>query len=227
MAWTGLRLTKFGEAALAKAHAANPLRITRLVLGDGKLNGQLQEDLIAAISPKLSVPTPAIQDKGETAIIIAHITSSTLEAGFWYRELSLYCIDPETQQEGAYLNDFAGDQGEYIGDKNSVVPVNFYMRLQIKASPDGTIVFDPSGDPIYVLYESYDQFVRVTTDGQRRQDYAIQSLQEQLDTGFAGKAFAWGFTAADMPQWQGYDGALPEGIWDPDNNRMVVRGGTE
>ncbi len=63
-----------------------------------------------------------------------------------------------------------------------------------------------------------------TEEAQRRQDYAIKALQEQLDTGFTGLSLTWGFTAVEMDQWQGYEGGLVEGIWDTGNNRMVVKG---
>lgn len=58
-------------------------------------------------------------------------------------------------------------------------------------------------------------------DSQRRQDYEIRAIQEQLDTGFTGHAVTFGF--ADLEGWQGYDGSgLPEGVWDAADSRLYV-----
>lgn len=58
---------------------------------------------------------------------------------------------------------------------------------------------------------------------QRRQDFDISAIQEQLDTGFAGTAVTHTFAAAQLDQWKGYDGTgLPEGILDTTQNRLYL-----
>lgn len=58
---------------------------------------------------------------------------------------------------------------------------------------------------------------------QRRQDFDISAIREQLDTGFAGTAVTHTFATAQLNQWKGYDGTgLPEGILDAAKNRLYL-----
>lgn len=58
---------------------------------------------------------------------------------------------------------------------------------------------------------------------QRRQDFDISAIKEQLDTGFMGTAVTHTFAPAQLAQWKGYNGAgLPEGILDPAANRLYL-----
>lgn len=58
---------------------------------------------------------------------------------------------------------------------------------------------------------------------QRRQDYDIEAIKEQLDTGFTGTTVTHTFTTAQLAQWTGYDGSgLPEGILDTAGNRLYL-----
>lgn len=58
---------------------------------------------------------------------------------------------------------------------------------------------------------------------QRRQDYDIAAIKEQLDTGFTGTTVTHTFAAAQISQWNGYNGTgLPEGILDQSANRLYL-----
>lgn len=58
---------------------------------------------------------------------------------------------------------------------------------------------------------------------QRRQDYDIAAIKEQLDTGFTGTTVTHAFAAAQIGQWNGYNGTgLPEGILDTAANRLYL-----
>lgn len=58
---------------------------------------------------------------------------------------------------------------------------------------------------------------------QRRQDFDISAIKEQLDTGFTGTTVTHTFAPAQLAQWNGYNGTgLPEGILDPAANRLYL-----
>lgn len=58
---------------------------------------------------------------------------------------------------------------------------------------------------------------------QRRQDYDISAIKEQLDTGFTGTTVTHTFASSQIDQWKGYDGTgLPEGILDTAANRLYL-----
>lgn len=58
---------------------------------------------------------------------------------------------------------------------------------------------------------------------QRRQDYDISAIKEQLDTGFTGTSVTHTFAPSQLAQWNGYGGTgLPEGILDTATNRLYL-----
>lgn len=58
---------------------------------------------------------------------------------------------------------------------------------------------------------------------QRRQDFDISAMKEQLDTGFTGTTVTHTFASAQLDQWKGYEGeGVPEGILDPTSNRLYL-----
>ena len=60
-----------------------------------------------------------------------------------------------------------------------------------------------------------------TEETQRQQDFAIQALSEQLNTGFVGTSVTHTFAPEQLGQWHGYDGVgLPEGVLDVHRNRL-------
>ena len=62
-----------------------------------------------------------------------------------------------------------------------------------------------------------------TEQVQRRQDNDIQSIFEQLNTGFTGTTVTHTFVPAQLQYWKGYDGTgIPEGILDQSLNRLYL-----
>lgn len=62
-----------------------------------------------------------------------------------------------------------------------------------------------------------------TEQVQRRQDNDIQSILDQLNTGFTGTTVTHTFAPAQIANWVGYDGdGVPEGILDTSQNRLYL-----
>lgn len=62
-----------------------------------------------------------------------------------------------------------------------------------------------------------------TEQVQRRQDNDIQSILDQLNTGFAGTTVTHTFATSQISNWVGYDGdGVPEGILDTSQNRLYL-----
>jgi hypothetical protein len=56
---------------------------------------------------------------------------------------------------------------------------------------------------------------------QRRQDFDIQALKEQVNTNFLSTTVTHTFALHQLDQWRGYNGeALPEGILDVARSRL-------
>lgn len=62
-----------------------------------------------------------------------------------------------------------------------------------------------------------------TEQAQRRQDNDIQSILEQLNTGFVGTTVTHTFTPSQLSNWLGYNGiGVPEGVFDQSQNRLYL-----
>lgn len=71
--------------------------------------------------------------------------------------------------------------------------------------------------------EGLEEFKEYVKEIQRYQDYEIQALKEQLNTGFTGITETHTFDSDQLPQWKGFDGTgLPEGILDTVQRRIYL-----
>ena len=58
---------------------------------------------------------------------------------------------------------------------------------------------------------------------QRRQDYEIQAMKEQLDTGFVGTTLTHTFAEGELENWYGYYGTgYPDGVYIPESASLTA-----
>jgi|GEM_PF-1608438 len=158
MAFTGLHLTDFGSAVEAKAKAlGQPVEFTRVALGDGVIGNGSLTSRTKLISEKMSVLIMDKRYSGNIASVIARVTNSELEEGFYYREHALMCRDPQTGQEGTYAYDNCREAGEYIGNKDNGQKIDYYLRLKTAFTSLEDITFPEFENPVYVLADEYDE----------------------------------------------------------------------
>jgi hypothetical protein len=87
-------------------------------------------------------------------------------------------------------------------------------RMKAYAAPlghtqDATTVTETTGETTEVV--------------NRRQDYDIAALKEQMDTGFSGTTVTHTFSTAQLSNWTGYEGTgLPEGILNTSTNSLYL-----
>lgn len=151
MAFSGMMLTTSGKILFAKGQQGKELKYTRFAIGDG-INSSDLINRTGLISEKLTVPIDAVQliDNETTAAIVVTISNETLATGFYFNEMGLFAQDPDTGEEKLYLYDNAGEQGEYIPDKDSGSKVYERYRILTKADNVQNVTFIESGNPIYL-----------------------------------------------------------------------------
>jgi len=205
MAFTGMHLTDSGAAAQAKTTANKPLHFTRVVLGDGVLAATAS--LVArkaVIAEKMSIPIEDIRVSGNIASVIVRVSNSALEEGFYFREMALCCIHPDTQEEIAYSYDNCREEGEYIGDKNSAAKVDFYLRLETAFTSTEMTQFPENPNPVYILVEEFEERLQDVI-GALNFDAAgsAKAVQENLNT-HANNANIH-VTTEDKEKWDNVD----------------------
>ncbi|WP_249435713.1 tail fiber protein [Paenibacillus sp. Marseille-Q4541] len=107
-------LTNKGIALQAKAQAGRELRYTRFVIGDGRLSGQLLPTMTNVISQKKTIPVTKLQMRPPNEAIVGFsLSNQDVTAGFYFRELGLFAMDPD-EGEILYLYANAGETADYI-----------------------------------------------------------------------------------------------------------------
>ena len=151
----GTHLTRKGFELLAKALAGSELRYTKIKLGDSMRNGRLVEPTRAEqyeftdlISPK-DFDLPLIDcafTGGGTCTIKCRVSNKTLAEGFYNRELGLFAVDPDTNQEVLYCYRNAGNYCEFIpaGDSSTVYDVVLAVVTVVQEATNVTAIIDTS-----------------------------------------------------------------------------------
>lgn len=151
----GTHLTRRGFDVLAKALAGSELRYTRIKLGDSMRDGVLVEptrdeeyefnDLINSKDFDLPLIDCAFTGGG-TATIKCRVSNKELAEGFHNRELGLFAIDPDTEEEILYCYRNAGNLCEFIpaGDSSTVYDVTLAVVTVVQEATNVTAIIDMS-----------------------------------------------------------------------------------
>ena len=155
MSFTRLKLTTFGRNLEAKAKQGKGLHLTRVALGDGLLENSSMVNRTALVSEKLSLKIDAVlvTNDGHQSAVIATLDNRKMTEGFLYRELAIMGCDPDSNQEGVYLYDNAGQECEFLDLPENGVIICERMRFLIRTEEIDKITFDYSGNPVYLSTE--------------------------------------------------------------------------
>jgi hypothetical protein len=107
-------LTNRGRVLQAKAQTGVALQFTAIKIGDGQLAGQSIPTLTGLINLKMTLGIGKMQVRPDgKAVIGTKISNEGLSAGFYFREIGIFAIDPDIG-EILYCYANAGAAGDYI-----------------------------------------------------------------------------------------------------------------
>lgn len=245
-------ITDKGSEVLTNLIAiGSQLQITRAACGDG-VPTVSPNTLTALVSP-ISVDTQVqakqfIEGNPSIMKIPVQVTNAGLESEVWVREIGIFALDENNQE---FLFAYSWLDGEdsdnvlpatsFLEDPDSPADTvhihdvallvtnqeNSNITIQVGASSFVTtaqmIAYSAPlvhTQPAGTVIESTGQTVEET---QRRQDFDIEAIKEQLDTGFVGTTVTHTFAPSQLPYWKGYDGTgLPEGVLDTASNKLYL-----
>ncbi|WP_410495822.1 hypothetical protein QTL86_19380 [Cellulosilyticum sp. ST5] len=122
MSISNVFLTNQGRILQAKCMLGKTITFTKIILGDGELQGKIVQELTAVISPKMNVPITKFLKLDDGKVKIGGKFNNTgLNTGFYYRELGLIATDPDTNNEVLYCYGNAGVLAEYISGQGSEI----------------------------------------------------------------------------------------------------------
>lgn len=179
MAFRNLMLTTYGMTLYAKAQQGKRLHLTRVAVGDGVLgSGESLVNRAALKSERASFPIDYVQiaSSSSAAEIVTTMRNDGLAEGFYFRELGVCALDPDTGTEYVYLYDYAGEDGEYIPAASENVQVIERLKMLIRLENTPNVTFTPSGNPLYLSIDD----IRDDSVGLDIL-WSSQKIQEQLE----------------------------------------------
>ncbi len=117
----GLKMTAAGRELQAKAQTGQPLKFTRVALGDG-LPPADPDALVALVNEcqTLSIQRQEVPGDG-TAVLRVIMTNQGVATGFYMRELATFAEDPDTGAEVLYSYSNAGDECDFLPAEGAAV----------------------------------------------------------------------------------------------------------
>lgn len=156
MAYGVTYITTQGAILAAKTLQSKTLEFSRFKIGSGSLQeGSVAEikALTDLVNEEMEFAITKISRESATQVTVRGLFKNTdAEEGFWLRELGLYAIDPDTEDEilFAYIN--YDSEAEYINNSISEKKEHYYdMIITVDNANNVTITVDPS--TVYVTEE--------------------------------------------------------------------------
>lgn len=139
--------TSAGQRLLTKAMAGAALQFTKIVLGDGQLNGVSISTLTALISQKAYCDITFEKSTGTTYQVGGLLLPENITTGFYWREVGLIALDPDDSSEVLFSYSNDGTATDYIDPNvtDSRFEKNIYISTGISTASSVTVEI-PSTD---------------------------------------------------------------------------------
>ena len=210
MAYSTTYITTQGAILAAKTLQSKTISFSKFAIGSGEIADPSVENIKALtglVSSKLNFNITKIKRETDTQVTVRGLFKNTdAEESFYLRELGLFAIDPDTQQEilFAYIN--YGTEAEYINNSITEKKEHYYdMIITVDNANNVTITVDPS--TVYVNEQELNEKAEELTG-----DYTekINSLKQIVVASNAGahNAIYRGKDITDLF----YDGTLSKQI---------------
>lgn len=210
MAYSTTYITTQGAILAAKTLQSKTISFSKFAIGSGEIADPSVENIKALtglVSSKLNFDITKIKRETDTQVTVRGLFKNTdAEESFYLRELGLFAIDPDTQQEilFAYIN--FGTEAEYINNSITEKKEHYYdMIITVDNANNVTITVDPS--TVYVNEQELNEKAEELTE-----DYTgkINSLKQIVVASNAGAHNAI-YRGKDITS-KFYDGTLSKQI---------------
>ena len=210
MAYSTTYITTQGAILAAKTLQSKTISFSKFAIGSGEIADPSVENIKALtglVSSKLNFNITKIKRETDTQVTVRGLFKNTdAEESFYLRELGLFAIDPDTQQEilFAYIN--FGTEAEYINNSITEKKEHYYdMIITIDNANNVTITVDPS--TVYINEQELNEKAEELTG-----DYTgkINSLKQIVVASNAGAHNAI-YRGKDITS-KFYDGTLSQQI---------------
>ena len=165
-------ITTAGLLALAKGALGEPIKYTKIVLGDGYLpDGQSIRTLHDVVNPKAILDISKLQIRADGKVIVGGVfNNAQLNTGFFYRELGLYAEDPDNG-EILYCYGNCEDLAEWIPPTGGSDVIEKTIDI-ITTVGSATKVSAYISADAYATKEDYEKYIDAVNDAVNKADTA-------------------------------------------------------
>lgn len=145
----GMRLTRAGKLALAKALTGKELHFTCVRIGSGEFDYDTESvfDLEDLRKYEMTLPLTECVVKGDgTVYVQAYLSNAEVAQGFAAREHGLIALEPDTGEEILYAYKNDGDDYDFVPNNTGPAHKNLYVEYicEIQDSENVTATLDLS-----------------------------------------------------------------------------------
>lgn len=151
-------ITTKGAELLSKTLQSKTLQFSKFSVGSGTLSDTSVETikaLTALVSLVMNFDITKISKDTETQVTVKGLFKNTNEEAFYLRELGLFAIDPDTQEEVLFSYINYGDEAEYINTSDNEV-VEHYYKIPISVDNAENVSISVNENTIYVTEQEFD-----------------------------------------------------------------------
>ena len=136
-------MTNAGLSILTQAQLGATIEFTKVKIGDGQLNNIDPETLTNLVNPLQELEIYQKETLSDTSVSITALITQA-ETGFTFREIGLYAIDPQSEQEVLYAYGNKGDSATYIPPNTSSVSVEEEASIVVQVDNAENVVIQIS-----------------------------------------------------------------------------------
>lgn len=145
MGFEKVYITKKGSLLAAKTLQGKKIEFDHAEIGSGTLNGN-PRDKTALTTKVIECQINDIKITGETQAQISFSFKNTdTDNAFYFREIGLFAVDPDTQEKVLYAYTNAGETAEYINNSiTELIEKNIDITVLIDNASNINITLDPT-----------------------------------------------------------------------------------
>lgn len=149
MGFEKVYITKKGSLLAAKTLQGKQIVFDHAEVGSGTLSGDAR-DKTSLTKKVLECPIGNIKITGETQATISFaFNNENIASAFYFREIGLFAIDPDTEEKVLYAYSNAGETAEYINNSmTELIEKNINIVTLVDNASNINITLDPN--QIYV-----------------------------------------------------------------------------
>ena len=187
MSFERMYVTNQGSILSAKTLQGKKVEFDHIEIGSGLISGQVPEQ--ENLSKKeIECEINSIKIVNDRQVRISFLfTNRNLDNAFYFREIGLFAIDPDTQEKTLYAYANAGEDAEYINNSTtSIIEKYININVAIDNAENITINIDPT--QTYVSQQEFNNAIEEINQNlkdtikQETLDDFVAEINEKIST---------------------------------------------